>query len=296
MEIRAYAPGSDFAAVGRMLVESYRPGDVFDPWLQPRWEYMHFHPLIRGLDLTRCGIAQDHGEIVGAVHFEHQPAFNYLQRRPGADDVIEPLLDWAERHLGGPSRTFGRDVLGFFVPEFDDLVRRSLEQRGFVEQPQHIDPNSRLTGITRLEPPDPPPGYSLQSLADDNDLVKVDRVLWRGFDHEGPPPPEGREERRFMQSAPNFRADLTIVTVDPAGGYAAFCGMWVVAENRIAYVEPVATDPDHRRRGAGRAAVLEATRRAGEAGAEVAWVGSNQAFYVALGFEHRFTATLWVKG
>jgi uncharacterized protein YeaO (DUF488 family) len=28
----------------------------------------------------------------------------------------------------------------------------------------------------------------LESLADDNDLVKIDRVVWRGFNHEGEPP------------------------------------------------------------------------------------------------------------
>ncbi len=296
MDLRAYSPATDYEAVGRMLVDSYRPGPVFDPWLQPRWEYMQFHPLIRGLDLSRFGVAEEQGEIVGIVHFEHHPAFGYLQRRPGADHVVDPLLDWAERHLGGHSHTFGRAVLGLYVPEFDEVLRRSVERRGFVEHPEHGDPNSRLTGIAGLEPVNPPSGYSLQSLAEGNDLAKVHRVLWRGFGHEGPPPPDGIEERRFMQSAPNFRPDLTLVTVAPDGTYASFCGMWVVPENRIAYVEPVATDPDHRRRGAGRVAVLEALRRAGASGADVAWVGSDQPFYRSLGFERMFASTLWLSG
>ena len=67
VHVRAYAPKADFEAVSQMLVASHRPGAVFDPWLQPRWEYMHFHPLIRGLDLSRCGVAEEHGEIVGVI-------------------------------------------------------------------------------------------------------------------------------------------------------------------------------------------------------------------------------------
>jgi len=133
VDVRAYAPASDFESVSQMLIASYRPGDVFDPWLQPRWEYMHFHPLIRGLDLSRCEVAEEDGEIVGVVHFEHDPTCAYLQRRPGADHVIEPLLDWAADHLGGPSEGFGREVLVVYVPGFDEPLRSSLAARGFVE-------------------------------------------------------------------------------------------------------------------------------------------------------------------
>ena len=56
------------------------------------------------------------------------------------------------------------------------------------------------------------------------------------------------------------------------------------------YVEPVATDPDFRRMGLGKAAVLEGIRRCGEMGAEVAYVGSDQLFYQKLGFKKIFTA------
>jgi predicted N-acetyltransferase YhbS len=293
MHVRAYRHEADDAAVGRMLLDAYRPGPVFDPWLHPRWEYMHFHPLIWGLDLARFGVAEEQGEIQGIVHFEHDPAVCYLQRRPGTDHVIEPLLDWASDHLGGESPTFGRDVLGLYVPEFDTALRSALAVRGAVEHPEHREPNARLQGLAELEPP-VPAGYRLTSVADENDLARIDRLLWRGFGHDGPWPSSGVEGRRFTQSAPNFRPELTIVAVDARGEHAAFCGVWVVPQHRLAYVEPVATDPDHRRRGAGRAVVLEALRRAGVTGADVAWVGADMPFYRALGFEPMFASTLWV--
>jgi ribosomal protein S18 acetylase RimI-like enzyme len=118
--------------------------------------------------------------------------------------------------------------------------------------------------------------------------------LWRGFDHPGEPPDEEIPGRERAQGAPNFRKDLTIVAVAPDGAYAAFSGMWVVPENRVAYVEPVATDPDFRRMGLGRAVVSEAIRRAFAEGAEVAWVGSGLEFYRAIGFRHGYRSRLWV--
>jgi predicted N-acetyltransferase YhbS len=296
MRARPYVHATDFDAVGRLLLDAYRPGEVFDPWLHPRWEYMHVHPLVRGLDRSRFGVAEDdHGQVIAIVHNEHDPAVAYLQRRPGDDRVIEPLLDWAEAHLGGWSETDGREVLAFHVPTFDRTLVAALIRRGYTRQLAHAEPNACLTGIDRLPPVAPPPGTRLRSLAEGDDLAQVHRVLWRGFGHDGDPPPAGIDERRVMHAAPNFRPELTVVTVAPDGTYTAFCGVWVVAEHRLAYVEPVATDPDHRRKGHGRAVVLEALRRAGQAGAELAWVGSDQPFYLALGFEPRFDAPLWVS-
>ncbi|MCJ7551114.1 MAG: GNAT family N-acetyltransferase, partial [Anaerolineae bacterium] len=142
-----------------------------------------------------------------------------------------------------------------------------------------------------------PEGFRLKSLADDNDLVKINRVLWRGFNHEGEPP-EGDEDlegRRKMQSGPNFRHDLTIVVEAPDGNFVSFCGMWYENVNRIAYVEPVATDPDYRRMGLGKAAVWEGIRRCGAEGATVAYVGSDQKFYHAIGFRTLHYRNCWTK-
>jgi predicted N-acetyltransferase YhbS len=298
MRIRAYDHTRDDAAVSRLLLDAYRPtSEQYDTWLQPRWEYMHAHSLIRGVDRGRFGVAEaDDGRLLGIVHNEHHPAFAYLQRRPGDDHVVAPLLDWAETHLGGRSDTFEREVLGLYVPTCDRALTAELVRRGYARHLEHAEPTTSLARIDRLPPVAAPPGTRLQTLAEDEDLALVHRVLWRGFGHAGPPPPAGIEERRVMHASPGFRRDLTVVTVAADGTYTAFCGVWLVAAHRLAYVEPVATDPDHRRKGHGRAVVLEALHRAGQAGAEVAWVGSDQPFYLAMGFEPRFDAPLWVRG
>ena len=75
----------------------------------------------------------------------------------------------------------------------------------------------------------------------------------------------------------------------------SYAGIWYVPENGFAYVEPVATDPDYRRKGLGAAAVLESLRRVQTEGAQIAWVGSDQEFYQAIGFEKKFQRNLGVK-
>lgn len=57
----------------------------------------------------------------------------------------------------------------------------------------------------------------------------------------------------------------------------------------------MATDPDYRRMGLGKACVLECVRRAGELGAKIAYVESEQDFYHAIGFETIAYRPLWQK-
>jgi predicted N-acetyltransferase YhbS len=71
--------------------------------------------------------------------------------------------------------------------------------------------------------------------------------------------------------------------------------MWYEPINRIAYVEPVATNPDYRRMGLGKAAVWEGIRLCGNLGATVAYVGSELEFYQAIGFRKRFDSSCWIK-
>jgi ribosomal protein S18 acetylase RimI-like enzyme len=120
-----------------------------------------------------------------------------------------------------------------------------------------------------------PAGFKLKSLEEGNNLQMLQRVLWRGFDHPGEPPLDELHEQQLMQSGPHYRKDLKIVVEAPNGNFAAFCRMWYDDHKRIAYIEPVATDPDDRRMGLGRAAVLEGMRRCGALGAGLAFVGSD---------------------
>jgi predicted N-acetyltransferase YhbS len=295
LEIRSYNHVEDYERVGDFLIDRYQPGENHLNWLQSRWEYMHYHSLILKMDRTKIGVVEAGGRIVGVVHFEHNQGQIYFQVHPAYDHVKGVMLDYAVANFGGMADKNGGPFLAIYVNEADITLRRLARSQGFNE----LDTAHEVMSRFMLDKPLPditvPDGFSLKSLADENDLHKINRVLWRGFNHEGPPPAEEIPGRRFAQEAPNYRKELTMVAVAPDGNFVSFCGIWYMLENRVTYVEPVATDPDYRRMGLGTAVVLEGIRRTIPLGSEVAWVGSDQPFYLAMGFEKMFTVGLWVK-
>lgn len=292
--IRSYEHAADFEPVRRFLIEAYEPGRAPRSWLEPRWAYMHYHPLIKGLPLREIGIFEEDGVMVGMINFEHSMAFAYFQARPGFEHIQPVMFEYALDHVGGWSRSLEREVLGLYINEQDATLIDLAKRNEFVHESRWDEPHSRMILDEPVIVPEVPAGFRLQSLEEENDLGKINAVLWRGFNHEGDPPDDEIPGREHMQRAPGFCRDLTIVAVTPTGDYASFAGMWVDG-NRVAYVEPVATDPEYRRMGLGAAAVLETLRRAADLGAEVAWVGSDQDFYTAIGFTTEFSNELWLR-
>ncbi|GAA0182309.1 hypothetical protein SH2C18_47100 [Clostridium sediminicola] len=128
-------------------------------------------------------------------------------------------------------------------------------------------------------------------------MYKYNAVLWRGFNHEGEPPiiEQAFKEREISLSGLGVNKSLNIAVVAPNGDFVSYCGMWYKEGTDYALVEPVATNPDHRKKGLGKAAVLEAIKRCGELGAKRAYVGSSQQFYYNIGFHPIHTRTWWVK-
>jgi len=292
---RRYEHESDYSRVGEFLVRTYRTRGSHVNWLQPRWEYMHHHAQIRRVDLHSIGIWEADAEIVGVVHPEHRQGTVYFELDPTHADLRREMLQYAEENLARASDApDGGRTLRIFVNDSDAELQRAARQSGYQKDGAYED-MSRFDITGPVPEPAVPPGFRIASLADDDDFSKMQRLLWRGFNHEGEPPPDARSEREFMQSAPNFRKDLNVVIAAPDGGFASYCGMWYEPGQRIAYVEPVATDPAFRRQGLGKAAVLEAIRRCGRKGATVAYVGTAMPFYLSFGFRPMHHLSAWQR-
>jgi len=204
------------------------------------------------------------------------------------------MLACAEDILAGTDNE-GKRYLRVFVNPFDSAFEEFVASHGYQQDTQGHRPMSTFQIPSPFPPIRLPEGFRLKSLADENDLRKICRVLHRGFDHPGELPEDGIEGIRRMQSGPSFREDLTIVVEAPTGDFVSYCGMWYDPVNQYGYVEPVATDPHYRRRGLGQAAVLEGIRRCGELGATVTYVATDKPFYLSFGFQRQFTITCWFK-
>lgn len=92
---------------------------------------------------------------------------------------------------------------------------------------------------------------------------------------------------------PNVNLNLKIAAVAPNGKFAAYCGMWFDKKVEYAVIEPVATDPDYRKMGLGKAVVLEEIKCVSELGAKLVLVGSSQQFYYSIGLRPHTTSSKW---
>lgn len=289
-----YDHAVDFERISKFLTANYydpkTPQNRHINWLQPRWEYMNFHPLIWEVNRERIGVWEDNGEIVGVAHPEHPESPTYFELRPGYESLKKEMLIYAEEHID----TAGEKHDGLYLMSDDDEFAEIARAAGYIRN-EHTEPLSQVDTAQVPDSSPLPDGFQLASLADDNDLQKMHRVLHRGFHNGEEPPEDGMAERKFMQTAPNFRKYLTIAVVAPNGDWVSFCGMWYEPTNNYAMVEPVATDPDYRLRGFGKAAVVEGIRRCKELGAEVAYVGATLPIYLSIGFKQVYSLEKWSR-
>jgi hypothetical protein len=96
-----------------------------------------------------------------------------------------------------------------------------------------------------------------------------------------------------MPGLPDWRPELDIGVIGPKGDLVSFACIWLDAENELCVLEPVGTVPEHRRRGLAHASICLGLFCTKEAGAGVSWVGSDQDFYKAIGYEVSHTQDIW---
>lgn len=294
---QSYNHTEDYEKISQFLIKHYLPHNEDGNWLEPTWEYANFHPALDHDNKDRWQIWEDGDEIVALAHYESWLGEGFFEFHPDYRHLREEMLDYLEGHLAGISKKDGRRYLCAYVNDCDTPLLELLQQRGYQKDSGETRP------LYRFEIPEPfpqielPDGFRLTNLAEECDWAKVHRVMWRGFNHPGEPPAAEEEliSRQTMFDTPKAKRDLKIAVKAPNGDFVAFCGMFFEETNLYAYVEPVATDPDYRRLGLGKAAVLEGIRRCALLGATEAFVGSDQLFYKSFGFRKVFDTQGWIK-
>ncbi len=88
---------------------------------------------------------------------------------------------------------------------------------------------------------------------------------------------------------------MGVAIEDENGDYACYSGMWWTPENKLAYMEPLCTVPEHRKKGLAAAALSKHYRNLKPLGATHITGGSDP-FYKKLGFVPTNIWTFWKKG
>ena len=98
---RCYRHPGDVEPIGGFLFRTYpvtRDGPHRN-WLQPRWEYAHYHPWLDTEHLDRWAVWEADRRIVGVVHYEHHMGLAYVQLDPAVSGIRREMLEHAARHL-----------------------------------------------------------------------------------------------------------------------------------------------------------------------------------------------------
>lgn len=242
------------------------------------------------------------GEIMGVLQADSPgEVFLHLHPRHQSPELETDMIATAEANLAGPGSEGGRQL---YVWTLQEHVWRQnyLQQRGYVRSgsPEYMRRRRMDLPLPEVKPA---AGYQIHAMRDGLELVERCYASGLGFHPDDIMyAVNNRKDVTWyhnIQKAPLYRQDLDLVAVDEEGRVASFCTAWFDDYTRTAIFEPVATVPDHQRRGLGRALLAEGLRRLKELGTLVAFVGSYSAsagaLYEAAGFTDFLLCEPWLK-
>ena len=266
----------------------------YSEFVYARWDWIITHSYLDKTAVGKIGVWEVNGEIVGIATFDTRPGIAYCLTHPDHQGLKAEMLKYSEEHLSTP------DGFEIVIPDTDHFFQDIAARSGYVaSQGKESDAVCNIDR-TSLDY-ELPAGFRITTMKQNFDLSQYRRVLWKGFNHElngeGLFSFTSEDELSAKEEMlrPNVDLDLKIAVVSPEGNFVSYCGMWYDPTVEFALMEPVATDPDFRKLGLGKAAVLEGVRRVRLLGAKMAFVGSSQQFYYNIGFRPFATSTNWKK-
>lgn len=256
--------------------------DIYDPYfangvaapffeyaLTSKWmdkEYLHLNRLWMAGDI-----------VVGFVFTEAVVTSVFFNLRPGYEGLADEMVEYAQNSfpdLGGE-----RELVIFSGQE---ALIRAAEKEGYKVSYENADFlfDFRKSGLSY----DLPEGFHFVDPFK-CDLLKLAKCTWNGFNAEelGPfknwnipdsetPWNPHKAYTGVVNSAvappPHATHEYNVIIADENEDYVCFSGMWWVPENKLAYMEPLCTVPEYRRRGLAAAALTQHYRRLKVLGAE----------------------------
>lgn len=212
----------------------------------------------------------------------------YFSLKPGYEELASEMIAYADAHM---SMKDGKIQLILFGGQ--DALMNAAKQAGYNQKSESWDMQFDFDDVLDYSLPE---GFHFVD-PDEYDMDKVSKCCWKGFDHEQN---EGSWNHQYEQSnyllevAPHATTKLSVTIADEKGEYACYAGMWWTPENKLAYMEPLCTIPEYRRKGLAAAALSELYRRTKALGA-THMTGGDNGFYKAIGYKPTVKWTWWKK-
>lgn len=255
--------------------------------------YMHVGDLLWGMRMhTQMRPERDHriwfdenGGVAGFARL-YPPADFMAQVAPslrGTGVLEDEMLTWAlaarSQHIGAgqPAPPITTAAAGS-----DTATIAWLQSQGFAPNGDDLVILTRplLDPVERVALTDGAVARAVAGEAEYPERVSIHREVWA-------PSRVTAEGYALTRGAPGYEPELDLAVALPDGTFAAYCVCWLDPVNRVGEFEPVGTRPAYRRKGYGRAVLLEGMRRMRERGMREAIVyckAHNVDFYQTAGF------------
>ncbi len=247
-----------------------------------RFEWMQIHTMLDEDKLTNIAMFKDEkNETVGMITYDTSYEDRvYLLHTTTDKSLLNKMIDTVLENENGKAT--------MKVNSKDEALAEVLRERGFERKRKDASVlELDLSGALEYKIPDE---YVISPQEFNMDNWQYQLVLYSGFNHEGIP--ERWDDEVFARGV-NVKEQLKTFAISK-DRYCAHCGLWYT-QGAVAYVEPVATVPEHRRKGLARAVIYEACKRAKNLGAKRATVLSDQKFYYRIGFKCSSEVYCWEK-
>lgn len=189
----------------------------------------------------------------------------------------ETVIDWLETQARtNPENEHVQDPFSITCFEDDTFKAQVLEQRGFTKDADDYFCHY-LRSLSSIPDPVVTEGFSVRAV---NGISEVEqRVALHREVFSTPTVPSRMTVEKYARymALPGYNNDLLIdmVSVAPNGDFASFTIVWIDAVNKVAYVEPVGTKAEYRRKGLAKATIYSALHYAKDHGCERAIVLSH---------------------
>ena len=243
----------------------------------------------------------DGDKTVAFVYYESPVTSIFFNVRKGYEFLADELIDYAVTNMPD----FGRQQLVLFSGQ--EFLKEAAKKRGYRMVYEYEDRIFDFRNSLNYELPE---GYCFVE-PEDTDILKLAKLCWYGFGHGEKGPFEGWNKPDescdwtpaksykgcvgpFLAPSPHSTHEYDIIIADENGEYVCFSGMWWVPENKLAYMEPLCTAPEHRRKGLAAAALTKHYRRMKALGA-THMTGGEDPFYEKIGYGKGSHWTFWER-
>lgn len=246
-----------------------------------RWEWFFARGSFSAERLSEIKLFYKANKLVGILLFEdNENTYFYIAEN---DFELKNLIFTTFSNLYSSSN--------LIIEDSDLMMQEIASENSMYCTKYHEDMAIYVGNATELNKHT---DYVITSLEDEYNMEEYNYCLHRGFNH-GDNVSFGDVEfksRTRQTSSPNFNRHLALA-MKHKEHFVSYINIYYRENTKYALVEPVATVPDHRKKGLGKLLIYEGIKRAKKLGAKHILVGSNQEFYYKIGFAPLVSSSVW---